>query len=99
MKTLLEQWDKLNYSDRYVFQKNSEFLDGRNLQAGLTTGTKIGTASTQKLGFWGATPVIQASAINAPSAPSASYSQAEAASAVTAINNIRTALTNAGITA
>jgi hypothetical protein len=24
-----------------------------------TTGTMIGTATTQKLGFWGATPVVQ----------------------------------------
>jgi hypothetical protein len=24
-----------------------------------TTGTKIGTATTQKLGFWGTTPVVQ----------------------------------------
>jgi len=26
---------------------------------GTTTGTKIGTANTQKLGFYGATPVVQ----------------------------------------
>jgi hypothetical protein len=30
-----------------------------NVAAGTTTGTKIGTANTQKLGFWNATPVVQ----------------------------------------
>jgi len=33
--------------------------EGINLAAGTTTGTKIGTATNQKLGFWNATPVIQ----------------------------------------
>jgi hypothetical protein len=33
--------------------------DAINLVVGSTTGTKIGTAATQKLGFWNATPIIQ----------------------------------------
>lgn len=33
--------------------------DGTNLQLATTTGTKIGTAANQKLGFWNATPVDQ----------------------------------------
>lgn len=33
--------------------------DARNFQVGSTTGTKFGTATTQKLGFWNATPVVQ----------------------------------------
>ena len=45
--------------DRYVFSKNLELRDGRNVQVGRTTGTKIGTATDQKLGFFGATPVDQ----------------------------------------
>lgn len=35
------------------------FSDGANLILGSTSGTKIGTAITQKLGFWNATPVVQ----------------------------------------
>lgn len=35
--------------------------DGANVALGTTTGTKIGTAATQKLGFYGATPVVQPS--------------------------------------
>jgi hypothetical protein len=33
--------------------------DGENIIVGSTTGTKIGTATTQKLGFWNATPIVQ----------------------------------------
>ena len=33
--------------------------DGRHFIAGTSTGSKIGSASTQKLGFWGATAVVQ----------------------------------------
>lgn len=35
------------------------FLDGVNLSFGTVTGTKIGTATTQKLGFFGKTPIVQ----------------------------------------
>jgi hypothetical protein len=33
--------------------------DAKNIILNATTGTKIGTATTQKLGFWNATPVAQ----------------------------------------
>lgn len=33
--------------------------DGNNISLGSTTGAKIATASTQKLAFWNATPVVQ----------------------------------------
>jgi hypothetical protein len=33
--------------------------DGMNIVINATTGTKIGTGTTQKLGFWNATPVAQ----------------------------------------
>lgn len=36
--------------------------DAKNIALNATTGTKIGTATTQKLGFYNATPVVQASA-------------------------------------
>ncbi len=34
-----------------------------NVVLSATTGTKIGTATTQKLGFWNATPVVQGAAV------------------------------------
>lgn len=49
----------LSYSDRYIFQKHLQIMDARNILLGTSTGTKIGTATTQKLGFFGKTPVIQ----------------------------------------
>jgi hypothetical protein len=33
--------------------------DGENIIVGSTNGTKIGTAATQKIGFWNATPIVQ----------------------------------------
>lgn len=39
-------------------------FDGGNFALGTTTGTKIGTATTQKLGFWNATPVVQPASAN-----------------------------------
>lgn len=35
------------------------FTDAVNIIAGTTTGTKIATSATQKIGFWNATPVVQ----------------------------------------
>jgi hypothetical protein len=35
--------------------------EGANITLGTSTGTKIGTATTQKLGFWNATPIVQPS--------------------------------------
>jgi hypothetical protein len=39
------------------------FGEGANVVAGTATGSKIGTATTQKLGFWNATPAVQPTAI------------------------------------
>ena len=37
--------------------------DAENIILGSTTGTKIGTATTQKIGFYNATPVVQPTAV------------------------------------
>jgi hypothetical protein len=36
-----------------------DIYDGRNITFSTSTGTKIGTATTQKLGFFNATPIVQ----------------------------------------
>lgn len=41
---------------------DSTLADGVDLAVGSTNGTKIATATTQKLGFYNATPVVQPSA-------------------------------------
>jgi len=47
--------------DKYVFSRLTQILDGRNIQLGKGTGTKIGTENTQKIGLFGVTPVVQPS--------------------------------------
>jgi hypothetical protein len=39
------------------------FDDAANIVVGTTTGTKIGTATTQKIGFYNTTPVVQGAAV------------------------------------
>lgn len=51
-----------------------------------------------KFGVNGATPVVRAAAITAPTAASGAYVQAQITSMVTAINDLRNAVKNAGIT-
>ncbi len=45
--------------NRQCFMVCGSFTDGVNLSLGTTTGTQIGTAANQKLGFFGTTPVVQ----------------------------------------
>ena len=42
----------IHYVNRTIW-----LAEGKDIKTGSTTGTKIGTDSAQKLGFWGATPV------------------------------------------
>lgn len=64
------------------------FPDSRAIVAVGTNGLKIGTSASQKYGFWGATPIVQPAIGNAASDP---------ATTQTLVNNIRTALINAGL--
>lgn len=41
---------------------NVIIADAKNIVLDTTTGTKIGTGTTQKLGFWNTTPIVQPSA-------------------------------------
>lgn len=44
-------------SDKYLWDKNMQVLDGRTIQIGRTTGLQIGTETDQKIGFLGVAPV------------------------------------------
>lgn len=81
-------------SDRYTFQKNLQLFDGRTIQTGRTTGTKIATATDQKIALYGKTPIVQQSAITAPSGGATVDAEAR-----TAIGALITAIKNFGITA
>jgi hypothetical protein len=64
--------------------------DGGNVILGTTTGTKIGTGTTQKLGFYNATPVVQ---------PTAVADATDAASVITQLNALLAKLRTLGIIA
>jgi hypothetical protein len=59
VKTLESIIHQMVYSDRYVFSRQIQMLDGRNFQFAVGTGTKFGTGSQQKIAFYGATPIVQ----------------------------------------
>jgi hypothetical protein len=40
--------------------------DAKDIGLGTTSGTKLGTSAAQKLGFWGATPIVQKSGYGTP---------------------------------
>lgn len=85
-----EELLKLTSAERWIFQQHLQLFDGKNIQVAKSTGSSIGTETTQKLSVYGVTPVVQAAAIDAPSENSASLK--------VAVDKIRVALTNFGIT-
>jgi hypothetical protein len=68
----------------------SQTLSDVNLILGTTTGTKIGTATNQKLGFYNATPVVQ---------PTAVADATDAATAITQLNALLSRMRNLGLIA
>ena len=80
-------------SNRYTFLRDTEYFDGRNLKFGKNVGTRIGTETTQKLGFWGKTPIVQRTAILNPSGGSTVDTQARST-----IANIINFFTTIGLT-
>jgi hypothetical protein len=85
-----DELEGLLKSDRYTFAKTIQILNGRNIALGTGDGTKIGTETTQRLGFFNATPVIQ----QTPSA-----SNEVTANSGTALNNNSTSTGSLGSTA
>jgi len=66
-KIIGEELQTLFKIDRFVFEKHIQILDARNIQVGRGTGCKIATATDQKLGFFGTTPVDQPATVSDPS--------------------------------
>lgn len=79
---------------KFIISRPSQILDGNDIVLGQTLGTRIGTSSTQKLGFYGATPVVRQGSIADPTG-----GVTQDAEARTAINSILDVLDNLGFTA
>lgn len=80
-------------------------LDDNNIVAGTTTGVEIGTADTQKIAFYGATPIVQpAGAAQAAVVTTGAtdvapfgYTEAQANAIVALVNEMRSTLVNLGL--
>jgi len=88
----------LGASGTYI---GSAYITAMNMNAGsivtdTTTGLEIGTGATQKLGFWGAAPIVQGAAITSPAA---SASPSEDGACRTAVRSLLVELRAAGIIA
>jgi hypothetical protein len=62
--------------------------DAVNIATGTSTGTKIGTATTQKIGFYDTTPVVQ---------PAAVANATDAASVIARLNDLLGRLRSLGL--
>lgn len=96
IKKLEEQLQVL--TDKVVFNKDIMLQDGRDFIVAKSVGTKIGTESTQKIAFYGATPIVRQTAPSAPSSAGVIYSQSQVQSIVDSVVSIETVLHNIGIT-
>lgn len=77
-------WTKLVNADGDTLSGDMTLSDGVDLILGSTTGTKIGTSATQKLGFFGATPIVQGTAFTQTYS---TYSHTHAAMTAAALTN------------
>lgn len=74
--------------NRVAFSACGSWADGVNITMGTATGTQIGTATSQKLAFWGKTPVVQQA--GGAATAGASYTSNEQAMLQTLWNMART---------
>ena len=50
--------------DHATINDGVTFAEGADLDFGTSTGSKIGTSASQKIGFWNATPIVQPASAN-----------------------------------
>jgi hypothetical protein len=93
--------DILTFNSDFSVNMNSRILsnvgaitmtDAKDIAVGTTTGTKIGTATTQKIGFWNKTPVVQPAA-------NADTSGATLTALETEVNELKALLRSIGLMA
>jgi hypothetical protein len=84
------QFDREIYSTTLNQNGNIIMGNARDIVLNTTTGTKIGTGTTQKLGFWNATPVVQ---------PAAVADATDATSVIARLNDLLSRLRTTGLIA
>lgn len=92
------QYDGTMWMGNDIQMGSHDILDGghiymnstKNLHFGTTTGTKIGTSTSEKLAFWNATPIVQPTGIAAIN--TGTVDSAWGATEATVVNDIRTKL-------
>lgn len=98
LNDLLYLYNKENLPSRKEYTKPLILKDVQNnTEFDNTAGVKIGY-STSKVSFFGTTPVVRQAAVTSPSGGGGSSSDAIDNSSRTAIGQIKTALTNLGLT-
>ena len=80
----------LNGTMAVRFRSNMLLRDGYDVQLGTSAGTRFGTSQTQKIGFWGATPVAQPQ--NIPQTTEATLQELEQE-----VNKLKQLLRNIGL--
>jgi hypothetical protein len=90
-RNILRYYDGTTWQD-VLGARNVTMQDGVNIATGTATGTKIGTGSTQKLGFYGASPVARPAGVADATGGATIDTQARVA-----INAVITALETLGL--
>lgn len=97
-RIIQEELARFITSDKFVFSKHIQVLDGRNFQFATGTGTEFGTP-TQKMGFYGATPVVQRPTFSGANTQGGAYNQTDVQSIANTANNTLAALQALGFIA
>lgn len=91
-----EELSKFMTQSKFVFNRPIQIMDGNDITLASEHGTRIGTASTQKLAFLGASPIAkQVGALRDMSVqptPGVSSTDYSARAGVQDINSVLTAL-------
>lgn len=86
-------------ASKYTFERPIQILDGNDITLSSDHGTRIGTAATQKLAFFGLTPRVQYPVIPHPNIQGATYNQTDAESLRSAVESLMDTLKAFGLNA
>ena len=76
-------------SNRYVFERDIEIADGRNIRFSGNNGGRVGQSASSKIGFYGKTPAIQP--------PATAHADGTLAGATAQLNLLIDRLQNVGL--